>query len=137
MNKMNKELDTLAQLGFEIVGEWFLENDALDFKIDKHKNEFNILYAFVSNNKIKYIGKSTNTLGKRIYQYKKPGPSQKTNIKNNKNIKKLLISGQAVQIWAFPNQDKLYYREFPINIAAGLEDNLIAFVKPDWNDTGK
>jgi len=134
---MNKELSLLEQLGFENVGKWSLENGSLNCKIEKHQNEYNILYAFVSKDKIKYIGKSTNTLSKRIYQYMKPGPSQKTNIKNNKNIKELLMEGQEVQIWAFPNQEKLYYREFPINIAAGLEDNLIAVVKPDWNDTGK
>lgn len=134
---MTSNLDILYHIGFEHIGEWKLENDLLSFEIIRHSNEHNILYAFVANSDIKYIGKSTQTFKARLNAYKNPGISQKTNIKNKKNILALLKQDIPVGILVFVNKEEIQYRGIPINIAAGLEDNLIARIKPQWNETGK
>ena len=97
-----------------------------------------MLYAFISNDKILYIGKTTRSLAQRLYGYVNPGVSQSTNIKNNKKIKTLLKQGEELKIFVFaPQENEIVYRGIPVNLAAGLEDNLIALIQPMWNDTGK
>jgi len=123
----------LLELGFEEVGEWLIEEDSLQFSLTRHRNEQNILYAFVVQGEVKYIGKSNLTLSRRMNGYKQPGPTQNTNIRINSRIKDLLHKNISVQILAFVEKEKILYRGVPINLAAGLEDNLIARVRPQWN----
>src|SRR5438132_2685750 len=81
--QMNK-LNSLTEMGFVRVGSWCLEQGGLDFKIDSGvRNKRWALYAFVDGDEVLYIGKSTIPFHKRMYGYKRPGASQKTNIKNN------------------------------------------------------
>ena len=65
--------------------------------------------------------------------YQNPGPTQSTNIKNNENIKILLESGEAVDIFVLPDTGLLRYGGFHINLATGLEDSLISDISPPWN----
>jgi len=124
----------LLDLGFEEVGEWLFEGGSLQFRLTQHSNERNILYAFVAQGEVKYIGKSNQTLNGRMNGYKHPGPTQSTNINNNARIKDLLHKGIPVQILAFVQKEEMFYHDVPINRAAGLEDNLIARIRPPWNN---
>lgn len=126
-------LKLLLLLGFEEIGKWLLVGDKLKFVLSKYRNERNILYAFIVQGKVNYIGKSTMTLNHRMNEYKNPGPSQTTNIKNNERIKGLLQKNIVVQIFALVPKEKIFYNGFALNIAAGLEDNLLAQVRPPWN----
>jgi hypothetical protein len=126
-------LNKLQTIGFQKVGNWTLKDNTLDYSIDISNKNINFLYAFVVNDEIKYIGKSTQTIYKRFQGYKKPGSSQKTNIKNNANLKEVLMQSQAVDIYIFIDTGLLRYGEFHINLAAGLEDDLIKQIKPEWN----
>ena len=60
---------------------------SLQFRLTQYINERNILYAFVAQGEVKYIGKSTQTLSGRMNGYKHPGPTQSTNINNNVRLK--------------------------------------------------
>lgn len=124
----------LLKIGFEEVGEWILQGNSLQFRLVKYINERNILYAFVAQGIIKYIGKSTRTLVERMNGYSHPGSTQTTNINNNARIKELLLKGIPVQIFALIPKDEVLHKGFRINIAAGLEDNLLAHFRPQWND---
>jgi hypothetical protein len=123
----------LQNIGFQKVGNWFLESERLDFKLEKFIDCSNILYAFIVNGSIKYVGKSTKTLRERMQQYKTPGPTQSTNIKNNDNIKKELCSGKSVDIYVFVDAGLFSYGGFRISLAEGLETSIIENIKPDWN----
>ncbi len=79
----NGPVRMLIDLGFEESGYWFLENDQLSFNLFKSPKETSILYAFAVDDEIVYIGKSVQSLCKRMYQYKNFGPSQYTNIRNH------------------------------------------------------
>ena len=67
-------LQFLLTLGFEEVGAWFLEGNSVQFRLVKNENEQNILYAFIVQGLVKYIGKSTMTLRARMNGYQKSRP---------------------------------------------------------------
>jgi len=130
---MNRILD----IGFRYVGNWHLNDGVLDFSLKSHSTSRNVLYAFICNGEIKYIGKTIQQLQKRLYGYKKPASTQSTNINNNSNIQSLLNSGEPVDIFILPDNGLLNYGGFSLNLAAGLEDSLISTIKPKWNGGNK
>ena len=126
-------MNRLLNIGFQCVGHWKLKNSVLILDLDSHAKSSNVLYAFVSNGVVKYIGKTTQQFKTRMQGYKKPARTQATNLKNNENITKLLSEGEAVDIFLLPDNGLLHYGNFHINLAAGLEDSLIAVISPPWN----
>lgn len=133
---MINDLEFLSSLGFELIGGWFLNFSGIDFHLQKYKDKNNILYAFVVDEKIMYVGKSTQTLYKRMMGYKNPGPTQSTNINNNARIRKNLSENHPVLVYVFVQSEDYLYRGVNINLAAGLEDNLISLLNPPWNALG-
>ena len=126
-------MNRLLEIGFRRVGRWSLVDDALAYHVDEHGRLRNILYAFVDGDQVLYIGKTVQALSSRLIGYRTPGAGQSTNIRNNANIKQLLQSGRDVAIYALPDSGLLHYGQFHLNLAAGLEDSLIAVIDPEWN----
>jgi len=124
----------LLDIGFKYAGKWLINNDTLEYKLENPSNKINVLYAFIENEKIMYIGKSTRTLNDRMYNYKNSDPSQKTNHRNKSRIKDSLLNGNSVEIYVFIDDGLLSYGNYHINLAAGLEDSLINIIQPEWND---
>lgn len=123
----------LFDIGFQVVGHWSLSDGEMKLQLDRMQDEINVLYAFVVDDNVKYIGKTTQPLNKRMYGYLRPGPTQTTNIKNKANILSVLKDGRVVLILALPDNGLHHYGTFHINIAAGLEDDLIKKLNPEWN----
>ena len=130
-------MNRLLEIGFQPAGHWQLVDGELSFELLRHGSQKNILYAFVCDGQVKYVGKTVQSLAKRLYGYKNPGLSQSTNIKNNAHIKELLNSGAAVDILVLPDNGLLHYGQFHVNLAAGLEDNIISRLQPEWNGKPK
>lgn len=130
-------MNRLLNIGFINVGHWTYSNNVLKYHLTSHKTTKNVLYSFVSNGFIKYIGKTTMELTRRMYGYQNPGPSQTTNIRVNEKIKGLLQADQPVDVFILVDNGLLKYGDFRINIAAGLEDTLIYEISPEWNFSGK
>lgn len=128
-----ESLKKILSMGFERVGRWFWDGEDLNFELTQHQSEKDILYAFVVDGEVKYLGKSIQALHKRIYLYKNCGPSQRTNIRVRDKLRGCLKNGSQVLIYAFVQKIPLMYQNIPINLAAGLEDNLIATIRPEWN----
>lgn len=132
-----KTLENLVEIGFNHVGEWYLNIDnLLDYNlIDDGSKE--LLYSFVqidgNEKKIIYIGKTIKSLTNRMKGYKKPGNSQNTNIRLNKVINEFLLSNHKILIYVFKNDKNIMYKDVKINLAAGLEDVLINMFKPKFN----
>ena len=129
-------MKSLTDIGFQNAGYWKLNGDQLELELTRLSDAKNVLYGFVSNDEVKYIGKTASTLEKRLYGYKYPGPTQSTNIKNNANIKNILEAGEAVDIWVLPDNGLLSFGGYRISLAAGLEDSLISSIVPPWNGRG-
>lgn len=128
-----KHIDQLIAIGFKEVGFWFMENEQLHYNIKELSGKSNILYSFVIDGEIKYIGKSVRTLKERMSGYKTPGSSQRTNIKNNSYIISEISQSRIVKIYAFTDEFYLNWKGYKINLAAGLEDALISAIQPAWN----
>ena len=130
-------LESLLEIGFRKVGKVRLIDGEILIEIFEESESKNILYSFVSNNEPLYVGKTTQTLKRRMYGYKNPGKTQATNIRNNRNLKDILKSGETVDLFVLPDHGLLHFGKFHLNLAAGLEDNIVKLLAPKWNMTGK
>jgi hypothetical protein len=133
-NTKNKE--RLIELGFREIGYWSKDNDSIEYVISncedlKHKK---VLYAFIIEDDIKYIGKTARKIKSRLDNYKNSDSSQSTNTKCREKI--LDSAPNSVKIWLYIPM-KLQTLGFNINLAAGLEDSLIKQLEPEWNHLGK
>jgi len=126
-------MQRLLDIGFKKTAHWTLEGQDLRCVFKELKTQENVLYAFVVDLEVKYIGKTTQQLHKRMYGYVRPGETQTTNVKGNRLIRECLQAGAAVEVYVLPDNGLMHYGDFHINLAAGLEDSLIAIIKPDWN----
>lgn len=139
------KLARIKEIGFTRAGKWAQSPTGtcavcetgtctgLDFSLESFFDAKNLLYAFVVNDQLKYVGKTVQPLHKRMAGYKAPGATQSTNIKNHHNIKAELAGRKRVEIFALPDNGLLCYGRFPLNLAAGLEDSLIRYLQPPWN----
>lgn len=135
---MPKNFRRIAELGFQKVGYWQLVGDQLDFHINHEtREEKNVLYAFVSNGSLAYIGKTTQPIKDRLQRYKTPAKNSlkggSTNIKNHLNIRANLSGGAVVEIYVYFSKEKNLLGGFSVNMAAALEDGLISELRPPWN----
>lgn len=126
-------MNRLLEIGFQPVGHWLLGERGPTLHLRALTESRNILYAFVTDGEVKYIGKTTQPLKARMLGYQRPAATQATNIRNNGNIHDLLRQGKTVDTFALPDNGLLHYGTFHVNLAAGLEDSLIAAVRPEWN----
>ena len=146
MDRNVVDANTLLNIGFRDIGEWFkpVGKDGLDYRLDGPNELGNLplmdsrsaLYAFVQDSDVQYIGKTARTIRKRFVGYKKPASGQHTNLRCNAKIAEQLRNGSAVRIYVFnadPQIANLYYAGFAIDLAAALEDSLIDKFSPPWN----
>ena len=126
-------MNRLLEIGFQPAGHWLMDEGSLRFDLLRHSAQKNILYAFVCDGEVKYVGKTIRPLAVRLAGYRTPGKSQTTNMNNHRRIKKLLAAGVSVEIFALPDNGHLRYGQFHLNLAAGLEDDLIRVIDPEWN----
>lgn len=130
-------LSKLTDIGFRKVGVWSLVNGEPDLEIQAGGEFSNILYSFVVDGIPKYVGKTVQPLKKRMYGYRKPAATQSTNIRNNCKIKLALQNGSIIELYVLPDHGLLYFGEFHLNLAAGLEDSIVSSLLPEWNSVGK
>jgi hypothetical protein len=130
-------MNKLTEIGFKKVGKWSFENSSFQYELHENYTTKNILYSFVIENEIKYIGKSIKTISQRLNGYRRPNISQRTNFRLNNLIIEKLREGKEVEIYLFEDNAELNYKGKKINLSAGLEDNLIAEFLPEWNYLGK
>jgi hypothetical protein len=134
--------DTLLNLGFRDIAAWVASRDSggIDYCMDGPNapvrlllGEVNSLYAFVHGDRVMYIGKTARTLRERFAGYRNPHKQQRTNLRCNVNIREMLERNEVLRILVFNPISNLRYGDFDINLAAGLEDSLIAEFSPPWN----
>jgi hypothetical protein len=126
----------LTEIGFKKVGTWILTNGSFNHTITNHLTEKDLLYSFICEKVVFYIGKTTDTLKNRMNGYKNAGGSQKTNIRVKAKLMELLEDSKFVDIYILLDDINLKYKSYNISLASGLEDNLIAAIKPKWNFRG-
>jgi hypothetical protein len=130
-------MNRLLEIGFVSVGHWTIQENTLKYILATHHTSKNVLYSFISNGHIKYIGKTKLELSQRMYGYQNPGPTQSTNKRVHSEIKKSLLNDEPVDIFILADNGLLRYGNFIINLASGLEDTLIYVINPKWNLSGR
>ena len=126
-------MDRLLQIGFREIGRWALAGDGLQLKLDPLQAHRRALYAFATESKLLYVGKTAGMLPTRLHAYISPHQSQRTNVRNRAALLDLLRAGTKVRIlgWIDPGLHRI--GPFDLNMAAGLEDSIIALLAPPWN----
>ena len=126
----------LIDIGFKKVGSWTMTNGFFTHTITNQLMEKNLLYSFVCESEVFYIGKTTDTLKNRMNGYKNAGGSQKTNIRVKGKIVALLKASKSIDIYILIDSANLKYKNYSVSLASGLEDNLISAIRPKWNFRG-
>ncbi len=130
-------LKRLEDIAFRHVGYWRLASGGPEFTLLSDAAAENVLYAFVSDRDVLYVGKTTQRLSNRMYGYQCPGRTQRTNIAGRQHIEEHLSSGRAVEIYALRDDTPRTHGSFTLNLAAGLEDSILRALQPPWNAIGK
>lgn len=133
--------EVLLNLGFVDIGRWRPNGDYIVYELDGENdtaNEVrldykNALYAFAGGDRVLYIGKTARSIRKRYVGYCRPGKRQATNQRCHRNIKSAIAGGEEIRILVFNSPPNFQYGDFEINLAAGLEDDLIRRFNPPWN----
>jgi hypothetical protein len=123
----------LLQIGFERVGNWRLRDNQMALELNRMTGQRNVLYAFVHNSTVLYVGKTTGTLENRMGGYLRPHASQRTNVRNNLALLQLLRRDQDIDIYAWADPGTHRIGDFHLNYAAGLEDSIIRTISSPWN----
>ena len=126
----------LEAMGFKKYGDWKYEDEKLSCDLNEDATAENVIYAFISEEAVLYIGKTVRSLKKRMYGYQNPAKSQRTNDRCHDAILESVSAGMTIEIHAFKDNGLLTYGGFHVNLAAGLEDDLIKKLKPTWNLRG-
>jgi hypothetical protein len=126
-------MDRLFQIGFRNIGRWTLVRNALELQLDTLPAHRRALYAFATESAVLYVGKTAGALPVRLQAYVAPHQSQRTNVRNRAALIDLLGAGTDVRIlgWIDPGLHRI--GPFDLNMAAGLEDSIIALLAPPWN----
>jgi hypothetical protein len=126
-------MNRLLEIGFQVAAHWHLEDGRPRIAIRQHGAQRNVLYAFVSDGEVMYVGTSTMALRARMAGYASPGTEKRTNLRVNQLIQGLLSEGAAVEVLVLPDNGLMHYGPFHLNLAAGLEGSIIRTLGPAWN----
>ncbi|HOY29467.1 MAG TPA: GIY-YIG nuclease family protein [Flavobacteriales bacterium] len=131
-------LARIRSIGLVHAGIWKLNDPIIEFSLmHGFPDRDDVLYAFVIEESVKYVGITSKRLSERMGQYAKPYATQSTNIRLKEFIRDSLKSGIEVSVYALPSSLPIHVGEFPLNIAAGIEYSLIERLDPDWNTDGR
>ncbi len=134
MGKPPLTADRLVQGGFTEAGRWELNSVCdLAHAIDLPRTAG--VYAFLIDGVAQYVGLASKSLHQRLGFYRKPGVSQRTNIRLNEVIRGHLSKGTVVQIFTAQPKD-FSLGGFTIKGAEGLEAGLIEQFNLPWNMRG-
>jgi hypothetical protein len=126
-------MDRLFQIGFRDIGRWTSSGHTLQLQLDTLPAHRRALYAFATETAVLYVRKTAGSRPARLQAYVAPHQSQRTNVRNRAALLDLLNAGTKVRIlgWIDPGLHRI--GPFDLNMAAGLEDSIIALLMPPWN----
>lgn len=133
--------DELKILGFQKVGDFFIINDELSFRVIDFQKDTGV-YLFLIDGKIKYIGETQSEIQRRMYGYKNPGPSQRTNQRVKKKLLGQLQRMKTCTIWFMPENKIQELKVLLVRAKSQkevlvdsklLERLMITMFKPEWN----
>lgn len=126
--------ELLLQRGFVLLGEWLPLAEG-EFKLSARAPKDAGVYAFIVEDRIRYIGLTQTGLHTRMGHYRRGHIRQRTSARVKGLIAGSLAEGKAVQV-LIATPGPLEWNGLPVNTAAGLEAGLIRMIRPEWNMHG-
>lgn len=127
-------VQTLLDGQFSRIGCWQLDERAT-LVLAGSAPDVPGVYAFVINGHAQYIGVASTSLAKRLYFYRKPGPTQKTNIRLNAVLRNAIASGSSIDIFV-ATPPTLEWSGWRLSGPEGLEAGIIKHYNLPWNLRG-
>jgi hypothetical protein len=120
-------IENLKKLGFTEVGYWLRTSEGLECRYTAEFDAKRALFAYVLSDNVVYIGRQ-----------RKPNAAVPIGSGYiSRAIRNALAHDKSVRIYALCDWTELEHEGMPINIAAGIEDELIERMQPPWNDYGR
>ena len=127
-------VEILIKGHFSLIGSWELDAAELLVLAGAAPKEPGV-YVFAMDGIAQYVGVASANLAQRLYFYRKPGPTQLTNIRMNAVLREALEKGRAIDIYtATPPQ--LEWSGWPVSGPEGLEAGIIRSYALPWNVRG-
>lgn len=131
-------MPNLKQYGFLEAGEWIAYPNVksrISFELSDSFKKERVVYAFVVEGTVKYIGVcegTTTTLTDRMKRHKNMTGGG-TNERIAQKIKDCLDEKKTVKIFALKPKTLCRYCGLTIDLVNGLKNPLIQKFKPEWN----
>lgn len=135
---MNKQF--LVEANFIKIGEYLLQNNdmiRINITEEKLKEKKKLVYAFVIDDLVKYIGKTKGGYYRPLSYHKDYNNSDKNRDVHN-GIRQVISDNKTIEIFAriFKEDDNISIinnEKIKINPYAGYEEALINKFNPEWN----
>lgn len=133
-------LEGILTLGFAHIGEWCADahlKSGIRHRLQQMQTR-RVIYAFIVGDQVKYVGVCDNTttsLHDRMSRYQSMAGAG-TNRRIAGYIREVLASGTPVFIYAWEPRDAPQHQGITIDLVKGLENPLIARLRPEWNIKG-
>ncbi|MFW6300160.1 MAG: hypothetical protein ACOC20_04490 [Oceanicaulis sp.] len=125
----------LLDAGFNPVGRWTREGEALALDAHECLSEPAAVYVFLHGERTLYVGVAMRPLKTRLRHYVRPGPRMRTSIRIRALLLNLIETDGPVDILAaWPGRGN--WNGLPLDHAPGLETALISRLAPEWNKRG-
>jgi hypothetical protein len=128
----------IIDLGFTKAAEFRLNNGALECAIHLHADASPCMYALIecpaetdddeALNRVFYIGHTRRTFKERMDDYKR-GHGQAVNNRVHNHIRTRMHAGARVESWIWIDALSLQVRDLRVDVAAGLEYDLINYYR--------
>jgi hypothetical protein len=98
-NEGNLDLTKLLGFGFRKCGKWQLIGNEPKYRLIHSDERENMLFGFIFSDSGILIGRTKRSFKRRMYGFQNPGPTQYSNIKENRRIKTTLLGGGSIDIY--------------------------------------
>jgi hypothetical protein len=117
-------IENLRRVGFQNVGEWLMKEGAAVAEYQSSDDLSEALIAYVVGDSVMYISRSINV---------KQGVTNRL----ARAIRSALSTQRSVHIYALTRWDAVEHQGIRVNVAAGLEEELIERMQPPWNRSSR
>lgn len=125
---------TLLQGQFRQIGSWQIDSTSALTLLGSAPDEPGV-YAFTKDGVAHYVGVASGSLSRRLYFYRKPATTQRTNVRMNAILRETLMQGHLVDVFV-ATPPSLQWAGWLMSGPEGLEAGIIKTYALPWNMRG-
>ncbi len=108
------------RFGFEEVGSWNLADEGIQCDLHVELDPKQALLAYAMGENVVYIGRAHRAAGKAGYV--------------GRSIRNALARDKQIKVFALLEWEPFDHCGLTVNVAAGVEDELVDRMQPPWNN---